>query len=710
MNANLDLGNVLRALPGNFILLLPDPSYTIVDVSEAMLAATQTRREALIGRPLFEAFPENAESQAAGATAVMRKALETVCRTKAPVAMRLQRYDVRLADGTGFSKKFWLPMLFPVLDGDGQLSAIIDRVQDVTELVERTGALSEGDLPFSASTVQADLLESVAQLEIIDKRIRQSSQLDEASERLDLAADAAELGTWHCPVPLGAVDWNQACKTHFFLPADAKVDMDLFYRLLHPDDREKIRRAFDAALYQRARFDVEYRVIAPDGRSRWLLAKGRASYHADGSPASVNGITLDISDYKRVEEALRESEEEARLARVAAEHASLVKDEFLSTLSHELRTPLNTILGWTQVLQRSSTRLSEKASTALATIERSARQQARLIDDLLDASAIMAGKIHLDLQPVRCNDIIAASVAVSAPMAAARNIRIEVILDEPGMAIEADPTRLQQILCRLLSNAIKFSSNDGTVLVRQIATNDKVVITVTDHGQGIAPAFLPSLFARFSQADGSITRTHMGLGLGLSIVKSLIELHGGKVSAASQGVAQGAVFTLELPALVADDLTPTTGAVVGPGHPVERPDLNVAWHANIVVVDDEPDAGAVMREILESAGATVRLASSATEALQLIRESRPDLLISDIGMPQIDGYQLLRLLRKDEPRDQPPVPAIALTAFARPEDKQRAIEAGYLIHLAKPVESADLITAAKLAVRRPNRQVDTGAG
>lgn len=710
MNAKLDLGKVLRALPGSFILVLPDPSYTIVDVSEAMLVATQTRREALIGKPLFDAFPENVGIHAVQATTALRKALETICLTKAPVAMQLQRHDMRLADGIGFTKKFWLPMLFPVLDGDGQLSAIIERVQDVTELVERTGALSAADLPFSASTIQTDLLESAAQLKIIDQRMHQSSQLDAASERFDLAADAAELGIWHCPVPPGIIDWNQACKAHFFLPADAQVDMEMFYRLLHPDDREKIRRAFDAALHHRARFDVEYRVVAPDGRSRWLRAKGRASYHGDGSPASVNGITLDISDYKRVEEALRESEEEARLARVAAEHASLVKDEFLSTLSHELRTPLNTILGWTQVLQRSSTRLSDKASTALATIERSARQQARLIDDLLDASAIMAGKIHLNLQPVRCTDIIAASVAVSAPLAAARNIRIEVILDEPGMAIEADPTRLQQILCRLLSNAIKFSSNDGTVLLRQIATNDKVVITVTDHGQGIAPAFLPSLFARFSQADGSITRTHMGLGLGLSIVKSLIELHGGKVSAASQGVAQGAVFTIELPALVSVDLIPTPGALVGPANSVERVELDAAWHANIVVVDDEPDAGAVLREILESAGATVRLASSATEALQLIREGRPDLVISDIGMPQIDGYQLLRLLRKDEPRDQYPIPAIALTAFARPEDKQRAIEAGYLIHLAKPVESADLITAAKLAVRRPNRQIDSGPG
>ena len=709
MTPKLDLGKVLQALPSNFIVLSPDDPYTIFDISDALLKTSKSLRQDIVGRGLFDAFPENNASHAARGMSSVRDALENVRATKAPCLLPLQRYDVQLANGAGFTKKFWLATLFPVLDDVGRLLAIVQRVQDVTEMVERTGAATAAELPFSSSASQPELLEFAAQLKAISLQLDHESRPDAASERLDLAAEAAELGTWDCPFPLGKINWNPACKAHFFLPAEAEVDMDLFYKLLHPDDREKIRRAFDAALYHRVRFDVEYRVVAPDGRTRWLRAKGRASYHADGSPASVNGITLDISDYKRVEEALRESEEEARLARVAAEHASLVKDEFLSTLSHELRTPLNTILGWTQVLQRSSTRLSEKAATALATIERSARQQARLIDDLLDASAIMAGKIHLDLQPVRCNDIIASSVAVSAPLAAARNIKIEVILDEPGMAIEADPTRLQQILCRLLSNAIKFSSNDGTVVVRQIATNDKVVITVTDNGQGIAPAFLPSLFARFSQADGSITRTHMGLGLGLSIVKSLIELHGGRVSAASQGVAQGAAFTIELPALVSDDVTPS-GVLNSPPRQAERLEPDAAWHANIVVVDDEPDAGAVMREILENAGASVRLASSALEALQLIRESRPDLLISDIGMPQIDGYQLIRLLRKEEARDQPPVPAIALTAFARPEDKQRAIEAGYLIHLAKPVESADLITAAKLAVRRPNRPVDTGAG
>ncbi|MDP9109305.1 MAG: response regulator [Pseudomonadota bacterium] len=692
MTGTIDLGKVVQALPGSFLIMLPAAPHTIIEISDALLNTIERSRAEVIGRGLFDAFPETVAASGRGER--VQQAIATLIETRLAQALPVQRYDLQAGGGVSAIVKFWRSTLFPVLDAQGQVEAIIERVQDVTDEVAQ-----QDNWHAPESRIESN--ES-------GLRVRHDSTGDLAGERLDLAAEAAELGTWECSFPTRQFSLNPACRAHYFMTGEAEPDLDGLLKTLHPDDREKTRRAFDAAVYHHGRYDVEYRVVSLDGRSRWLNAKGRASYHPDGSPARMNGITLDISSYKRVEEALRESEEEARLARVAAEHASLVKDEFLSTLSHELRTPLNTILGWTQVLQRSSTRLSEKAATALATIERSARQQARLIDDLLDASAIMAGKIHLDLQPVRCNDIIAASVAVSAPLAAARNIKIEVVMDEPGMAIEADPTRLQQVLCRLLSNAIKFSSNDGTIVVRQIATNDKVVITVTDNGQGIAPAFLPSLFARFSQADGSITRTHMGLGLGLSIVKSLIELHGGRVSASSQGVAQGASFSVELPALLSDENAHTPVGLSSPARLPERVDHDGAWFADIVVVDDEPDAGAVMREILQNAGATVRLASSATQALQLIREQRPDLLISDIGMPQIDGYQLLRLLRKDEARDLPPLPAIALTAFARPEDKQRAIEAGYLIHLAKPVESADLITAAKLAVRRPNRALDTG--
>ncbi|MEB0134808.1 ATP-binding protein [Actimicrobium sp. CCC2.4] len=649
MIARFDFSHVMQALPGRVLVLLPDRQYTIVAASDSFLEASDKARKEVVGHAYFDVFPDTTDADAGA----LRSSLEALCESRVATALPASPRQVT----AGLQ---WHPALHPVLNANSELEAIILQLQDIAILHASAGA---------------------------------------DSSRLARCADAAELGTFEYQLDGDLIVGNPTFLSHLFLAPDTPLTLEQFLQSLHPEDSPRSRAAITAAIRDGTPYDLQYRVRAADGRVRWLRAKGCVTGNAALGTRSFNGITLDITASKQIEEDHSDSAEASHMARAAAEHASLIKDEFLSTLSHELRTPLNSILGWTQVLQRGSTSMSDKAITALATIERSARQQARLIDDLLDASAIMAGKIHLNLQPVRCNDVISASVALSAPLAASRNIQLDVRIDEPGMAIEADQSRLQQILCRLLSNAIKFSPNDSTVTIRQMTSNNRVIITITDSGQGIAPAFLPSLFARFSQADGSITRSHMGLGLGLSIVKSLIELHGGIVSANSRGLARGATFTVELPALQPGLHLPAADQPEAKIHG----ESGTSWFADIVVVDDEPDTGAVIREILQNAGATVRLASSATEALALIREHRPDLLISDIGMPHIDGYQLLELARQQEPPGVRPLPAIALTAFARPEDKRRAIDAGYLIHLAKPVESADLVTAARLAVRRPSR-------
>ncbi|NDP59863.1 MAG: response regulator, partial [Oxalobacteraceae bacterium] len=595
MNARFDFSHVMQALPGRVLVLLPDRHYTIVAASDRFLEASDRAREEVIGHAYFDAFPDTTDADAGE----LRRSLDALCESR--IAAPLPASPRQLTAG-----RQWHPALHPVLNANSELEAIILQLQDIAVLHACTG--SDGS-------------------------------------RLARCADAAELGTFEYQLDGDLVIGNPTFLSHLFLAPDTALTLEQFLLTLHPEDSPRSRAAIATTIRDGTPYDLQYRVRAADGRVRWLRAKGCVTGNATLGTRSFNGITLDITASKQIEEAHNDSAEASHMARAAAEHASLIKDEFLSTLSHELRTPLNSILGWTQVLQRGSTNMSDKAITALGTIERSARQQARLIDDLLDASAIMAGKIHLNLQPVRCNDVISASVALSAPLAASRNIQLDVRIDEPGMAIEADQSRLQQILCRLLSNAIKFSPNDSTVTIRQMSSNHRVIITITDSGQGIAPAFLPSLFARFSQADGSITRSHMGLGLGLSIVKSLIELHGGIVSATSRGLARGATFTIELPALqpglhlpAADKPKTTINGESG-----------TSWFADIVVVDDEPDTGAVIQEILQNAGATVRLASSATEALALIREHRPDLLISDIGMPLIDGYQLLNLARQQEP-------------------------------------------------------------
>ena len=696
---------ILRGLSCSYLLVAPHPEMTVVDAAPAFLIEAGKSQAQISGRRLVDIAPTNWLPKNAAAT--LAELLKTICATGLAQRLALPRSSPNGTDTEAVGTELQLSPIFAL---DGSIDMILISCANVVGAVQIAAppaaqnattnpAADMTKNPTAATASTATVLAPPA-----STQLPLSAALAESS--VATAATAAELGTFEYRSSNGPIYLNDAAAVFFFLkPDERRLTSELFFQSLHPDDRERVRRSIDIAMSRGSRLDTEFRVVTADDRHRWLRVIGRATVGMDGIPQRCNGILIDISREKRTEDALRESEEEARIARGVAEHASLVKDEFLSTLSHELRTPLNTILGWTQVLQRSNSRLSEKASTALATIERSARQQARLIDDLLDASAIIAGKIILDLQPVRCSDIITTSVATCAPSAATRNIKIQVAIDEPGIAVDADVMRLQQVLSRLLSNAIKFSSDDAIIQVRQFASNDKVMITVTDYGQGIAPAFLPSLFARFSQADGSITRTHMGLGLGLSIVKSLIELHGGRVSAASQGVSHGAVFTIELPALIAaDTLLPPSLAHDAQINLVDGDRRE--WSADIVVVDDEPDAGIVMREILQQTGATVRLATSAIEAIEIMRQRRPDLLISDIGMPQIDGYQLLRMVRSQESAEQVPLPAIALTAFARPEDKRRAIEAGYLIHLAKPVESADLITAVKLAVRRPRRSID----
>ena len=716
MKTPIDAAQILHALQGSFVLTTADESLTVIDVSPDFLAETAFLRTQIVGHALVDVLPANWRSFHTDheQPQSLASSCAALCATK--TARNITLLSPQSEHHHTSSAATASLQLTPILTVDGVVNAIlfhrcVNLLQDAENAAAQPDAQPEIKFASASEFTSSSPNTVTTSAALAAPNSFFANSAEQREPDMAAAAAAAELGTFDYDLPAGPLRFNSICSSFLFLKHDQQIiSVDAFFQLLHPDDRARVRSAIENATEHRTRFDAEFRVVTADDRTRWLRAIGRTTHDKNGVGLRCSGIMIDISREKRTEDALRESEEEARIARGVAEHASLVKDEFLSTLSHELRTPLNTILGWTQVLQRSSSRLSDKASTALATIERSARQQARLIDDLLDASAIIAGKIILDLQPVRSNEIIAASVAACAPMAATRGIKIEVAIDEPGIAIEADIPRMQQILSRLLSNAIKFSSNDAVITVRQFASHDKVIITVSDTGQGIAPAFLPSLFARFTQADGSITRTHMGLGLGLSIVKSLIELHGGHVSASSQGVSRGAVFSIELPALLAVDNELTSLSMTGAA--IDSTDAESSdWPADIIVVDDEPDAGAVMQEILQQTGATVRLANSAIEALAMIRQSRPDLLISDIGMPQIDGYQLLRMLRgEEEAAGQTALPAIALTAFARPEDKRRAIEAGYLIHLAKPVESTDLITAAKLTVRRPMRSINIKPG
>jgi signal transduction histidine kinase/ActR/RegA family two-component response regulator len=405
-----------------------------------------------------------------------------------------------------------------------------------------------------------------------------------------------------------------------------------------------------------------------------------------------------IDNARLYEAARRSADERARLleaerqARAEVERVSLMKDEFLATLSHELRTPLNAVLGWSEVLLR---RMPGDPATvkALEAIARNARAQAQLIDDLLDMNRIVSGKIRLDVQRFELAPVVEAALDSVRPSADAKSIAIRKTLDPDAGPLFGDPDRIQQVVWNLLSNAVKFTPRSGKidVVVRRVESH--VEIDVHDSGLGISPEFLPHLFERFRQADSSTTRKHGGLGLGLSIVKQLVELHGGSVLASSQGTGQGASFRVNLPLRPVLDPSPSGNTSRGFAR-IETPEVSLAGVA-VLVVDDEADARELVRMVLGEAGAVVQTAASADEAIALIRLHRFDVIVSDIGMPDRDGYHLIREVRAMAPREGGRIPAIALTAFARSEDRTRAMLAGYQVHVSKPIEPRELVATIR---------------
>jgi PAS domain S-box-containing protein len=442
---------------------------------------------------------------------------------------------------------------------------------------------------------------------------------------------------------------------------------------------------------------------------------------AAGAPEATVYHILSFSDIAERERAAQERErllaaeqaarEEAESLAREAEEANRSKDEFLATLSHELRTPLNAMLGWSQLLRMGNLPDDEFAQ-GLETIERNARVQAQLVEDLLDLSRIISGKLRLEVGPVDLPATIEAALDSVRPAAEAKGIRLIPVIDTHAGSIRGDANRLQQVVWNLLSNAIKFTPKDGEVQVVLAGADDHAEVSVSDTGEGIPPEFLPHVFDRLRQADASITRKHGGLGLGLSIVRHLVELHGGTVAAQSQGVGRGATFTVRLP--VAGRGREEAVTVARSDERVDEPVAPAAMPAlagvHVLVVDDEPDARDLIEHILRQCGAGVTLASSADEAMAAFETRRPDVLLSDIGMPGEDGYSLIRRVRALADEQGGNTPAVALTAFARVEDRDRALREGFQLHVSKPVEPAALANAvAELARRDANSPADADA-
>ena len=405
----------------------------------------------------------------------------------------------------------------------------------------------------------------------------------------------------------------------------------------------------------------------------------------DGTAIGAIGILRDMRAYEIVVRDLEES-------RRKLDEANRAKDEFLATLSHELRTPLNAILGWVRLL-RSGTLDPAGASRGPEVIERNTRVLAQLIEDLLDVSRIITGKLHLEARPVDLVSIVVAAMEAVQTAADTKDIRLEASLDPALGLVSADPNRLQQVVWNLLTNAIKFTPPGGRVDIRLTRGDPGARITVSDTGKGIRPEFLPFVFDRFRQGETSIGRRYGGLGLGLAIVRHIVELHGGRVRAESPGEGAGAVFTVDLPAIADLD---GAGAAMRTrrrvhGETIIRP-ANLSG-LRVLIVDDEADARELMRMVLRSSGADVRAATDAEEAFEQVEQWQPDILVSDIGLPGDDGYALIQKIRAREAQRGRSIPALAVSAHARSEDRTRALAAGFQMHVAKPLEPADFVAA-----------------
>ncbi|MBD1825706.1 PAS domain-containing protein [Cyanobacteria bacterium FACHB-DQ100] len=467
-----------------------------------------------------------------------------------------------------------------------------------------------------------------------------------------------------------------------------ETDGEGWQTCLHPEDAKKAAVTWQECLKTGQPYNVEYRLrCAKTGEYRWHLGQALPLHDSDGDIVRWFGSCTDIHDQKLLIEERDSALERERAARLEQEKANRTKDEFLAVVSHELRSPLNPILGWIRLLR---TRKMGEAQTqqALETIERNAKLQSQLIEDLLDVSRILRGKLALKITPVNLVTVIESAIETVRLSAQAKNIQIQTRVNANLTYVSGDFNRLQQVVWNLLSNAVKFTPDHGTITIELCATDSTINIRVQDTGKGIAPEFLPHVFEQFRQADSSITRQFGGLGLGLAIVRHIVERHQGQIRVESRGENQGATFIVELPLLN----TPVNSAIAPLDH---TPDEQLTG-LSLLIVDDEADARELLAFLLEQQGAIVTATSSAKEAQAKLAKFQPDLLISDLGMPDVDGFQLIRQLRA-EGRS---IRAIAVTAYAREEDRQAALAAGFQAHVTKPIEPAELFKVIRAAVQK----------
>jgi PAS domain S-box-containing protein len=616
-------------------------------------------------------------------------------------AQRIKGYEAHEIIGQHFSK-FYLPEDIAVGKPEQELAIArqVCRVEDEGWRVRKDGTL------FWANVVITALWDGHGQLRGFGKVTRDLTQrrtseqeLRRAEQRFHYLVDAVADYSIFMLDPTGHVaTWNKGARQTKGYEASEIIGQhfSVFYTA---EDRAtgKPARVLET-VRQEGRFEEEGWRVRKDGTRFWANIVVSRLLDDAGEPMGFAKVTRDLTARRSAEETARElaREQAARLVAETvarrAEEANRIKDEFLATVSHELRTPLNAIVGWSSILRQRE--LEQHVAKAVEIIERNAQAQVRIIEDILDVARIITGKMRIDPKPTDLVAVIHQAIEVVRHSAGARQIRIEFPDAGRHCELTIDPERIQQVVWNLLSNAVKFTNPGGSVRIELERLDDGVTVKVTDSGIGIDPTFLPYVFDRFKQSDSSTTRRFGGLGLGLALVRHIAELHGGSVLAASSGQGHGSTFSINLP------ISPVRQASLVEAPAAELPRLvprrpidDALRRVRVLLVEDDPDARELVGAVLVDAGAVVKSVSSAAAALDVFSTFRPQLLVSDIAMPDEDGYSLIRRIRALDPKQGGSIPSIALTAHTRAEDRTKALAAGFTTHIGKPVNPADLVAA-----------------
>ncbi|MFT3776036.1 MAG: PAS domain S-box protein [Minicystis sp.] len=673
-----DFRAVFESVPASCLLL--DRGLTIVAATDSYLRVTKTTREGILGRGMFEVFPDDPDDPHATGTRNLRTSVERVLVTRAPDTMAVQRYPIRVpaSEGGGFTERYYSPVNVPVLGVDGEIAYIIHRVEDVTELVRLKQQQDEQSRLTEEQRTRAGARIELARLR--RQVARETERLRESEERFRTMADAA-------PVIIWVTDFagNCAYVNATWLRATGQTLEQAqgwgWLDAIHPEDRSRVLERFTTAAAAREPYAAEYRLRRADRVYRWILANGVP--RPDDGFVGYIGSCVDITDRKQAEEMQAEADRR--------------KDEFLAMLAHELRNPLAPMRMALHIIRAQPS--GAPSERHLQILERQTDNLARLVDDLLDVSRLTRGKIALRKERLDVSSAVSHAVDATRGLLEARRHQVSVTLPEAPVPVFADAVRLEQILVNLLTNAAKYTEPGGRIDVYVERIGARVEIGVRDTGAGIAPHMLDRVWHIFQQAERTLDRSQGGLGIGLSIVRLLVEMHGGTVEARSRGLGHGSTFIVRLPvvpdepARAPDD--PARPAVAAPPSASNDTDTREpVRRLCVLVVDDNVDAASTLGELVRSQGHEVRVVHDGLAALAAAEERLPDLVFLDIGLPGLDGYEVARRLRAAAPR---PPKLVALTGYGQEADRRRAEQAGFAYHLVKPARPDVVLGLLKAA-------------